>query len=434
MAEKPIKPYKTFPLTPHSTGWVKKINGEVKWIAGHVPAEDAERIWHEKAPVLLGHVAPVTAGKGALVRELFKRFLNMKEADTQAKGKGWHYYCQYRDFMRKFVRDVGQGMTIDQLTPDHFSTFGMKMKAVSPRTARQAARHIMAVFNYADGEDWIDRPVKFGKAFRKLARIKSSSPGRMLPKVEALHLLLQESAAKVERLKDMPERSADASIQFNAMLWLALNCGYGPTDLAELPRALVDLDEAVIDYRRAKTEVKRRAFLWPETIAALRPAMALRPDDTLLFRTREGNAWVTEVPKMEEGIVVGVNIVDNVNQTYRKFALRVEKKHKVKIKRPGEGFYTLRHVHRTASDEAGDSNASRFIMGHALPGMDNVYVQVSDARLQRVAEFIREKLRISQVGPALAGGRKGRAMEAPAASPALRKPRRRSNARAALSR
>src|SRR5207342_195190 len=59
----------------------------------------------------------------------------------------------------------------------------------------------------------------------------------------------------------------------------------------------LDLAAGVIDYPRPKTGIKRRCPLWPETVAALREALARRPepkdpaDAGLVFVTKYGKRW-----------------------------------------------------------------------------------------------------------------------------------------------
>ena len=61
---------------------------------------------------------------------------------------------------------------------------------------------------------------------------------------------------------DVRQILADAKQPLKAMVLLAVNCGFGQTDLARLPVASVDLDTRMIDYPRPKTEA-------PATLSAL---------------------------------------------------------------------------------------------------------------------------------------------------------------------
>jgi integrase len=63
-----------------------------------------------------------------------------------------------------------------------------------------------------------------------------------------------------------------------AMVLLACNGGLGNTDLSEMTFDHVDLDSGWVDYPRVKTGVERRFPLWPETLEAVKLAIAERPE------------------------------------------------------------------------------------------------------------------------------------------------------------
>src|SRR5262249_24505715 len=130
-----------------------------------------------------------------------------------------------------------------------------------------------------------------------------------------------------------------------------------------------------------KTGIARRCPLWPETIVALREAIAKRPppkqaDATnLVFVTNRGRAWLVN------GIA---NPVSVVTRDLMKDA---------GIHHRGIGFYTLRHVFRPVADSALDPVATDLIMGHTDPSMGGRYRErVDDNRLKTVAEHVRHWL------------------------------------------
>lgn len=134
-----------------------------------------------------------------------------------------------------------------------------------------------------------------------------------------------------------------------------MNCGLGPTDLARLHTAALDLKRGWLDCPRSKTAADRRAKHWPETVAALRVAIAERPDpknpedSALLFVTRLGNPWVQTKPA-KAGSVSRMATTDSVGLEFRKLLKS--------LKVPSRGFYHLRHVFRTIGDEVRDTPAS----------------------------------------------------------------------------
>ena len=158
-----------------------------------------------------------------------------------------------------------------------------------------------------------------------------------------------------------------AGVQMKAMLLLGINSGFGNTDVAVLPQSAVDLDLAWIDFPRPKTGIERRCPLWPETVAALRQALAERPepkdeaDAGLVFVTKYGNRWVrTQGQKHAPVNSVGLEFGKLLQM------LGIDG-------REGHGFYALRRTFRTIADAARDPVAIDLIMGHTDPSMGGHY-------------------------------------------------------------
>jgi integrase len=173
------------------------------------------------------------------------------------------------------------------------------------------------------------------------------------------------------------------------MILLALNCGFGQSDIASLPRSAVDLENAVIDFPRPKTATARRCPLWPETVDALRDALAGMPkakspaDAKLVFITKYGSPWVRTVER-KNGSSAAVDAV----------ALETTKLlNRLKLKRAGS-FYGLRHTFRTVADASKDQPAIDWIMGHVRDDMASEHYrhEISDERLRAVTELVQQWL------------------------------------------
>jgi integrase len=230
-------------------------------------------------------------------------------------------------------------------------------------------QYVRSVFKYAFDAELIDRPIRFGPGFKrpskKVIRLNRAEAG---PKLF--------SAEEIRRLIDA------ASPSMKAMILLGINCGFGNADGGTLPLSAVDLDNALIDYPRPKTGIARRCALWPETVAALRDALAKRHEPKseeaagLFFITKYGYGWSKST---------STNPVSQETAKLLK-TLRING-------RKGLGFYTLRHTFRTVADESKDQPAVDFIMGHEVPHMSAVYREtISDARLRAVADHVRKWL------------------------------------------
>jgi hypothetical protein len=105
----------------------------------------------------------------------------------------------------------------------------------------------------------------------------------------------------------------------------------------------------------------------------------------LLFRTRQGNPWAYQKP-VREGSRLRRLTTDNVSDT---FDLIVRP---MGLKRPGIGFYKLKHLSNSTADAAGDPHATFTLFGHSLPGVKSHYVKVSEDRVRAVTEFMRRHL------------------------------------------
>ena len=172
---------------------------------------------------------------------------------------------------------------------------------------------------------------------------------------------------------------AHAPLQLRAVLYLAANAGFGATDCAQLRWDCIDLEAAIIrGYRRPKTRINRDAPLWPETVAALLAVQAERPRDTLVFRTAHGNAWnVTSLAHEIADLVAAVNA----------------KRAASGLSPVGLTLGDLRHTFSTYANETLDQDAWKRIMGHALPGLKQTYVEgVLLPRLRSLVVHVRTRI------------------------------------------
>jgi integrase len=225
------------------------------------------------------------------------------------------------------------------------------------------------LFKHAADADLIDRPVRFGPGFKR-------------PSKKVLRLNRADAGPKLLAAGEVRRLIYAAGPSMRAMILLGINCGFGNADCGELPLSAVDLDRAIIDFPRPKTGIPRRCSLWPETVAALRDALAERhepkseEDAGLFFITKYGLAWNKDTSTNP--------VSQETGKLLRALHLNGRK---------GLGFYTLRHTFRTVADESKDQPAVDFIMGHEVPHMSAVYREtISDARLQAVAEHVRRWL------------------------------------------
>ncbi len=146
-------------------------------------------------------------------------------------------------------------------------------------------QRVRTIFKYAFEDGLIDVPIRFGTQFRKPSR-------------KTIRKARQASGGKMLESEELRKIIEHVDGQMKAMVLLALNSGFGQTDVSGLPKSAIDFKGGWIDYPRPKTATMRRCSLWPETIKALRDAMANRPkakyekEADLVFITKYGHSWV----------------------------------------------------------------------------------------------------------------------------------------------
>jgi integrase len=233
---------------------------------------------------------------------------------------------------------------------------------------------VRSVFKYGFEAGLIQAPVRFGPEFVK--------PSARTVRVERARVR-RERGEKMLTPKQLRDVLAIASPQIEAMILLGANCGMGATDCGELTAGALDLDAGWLDYPRGKTGIDRRCPLWPETVEAIRLAMAERPapldaaHKDRVFITPRGWPWVRQSDKTH---------LDAVGVEFAKLL-------KAKGIKTSGRFYVLRHVFQTIGEEPGDLVAVRRIMGHADESMAAAYREWTrdrreDDRLRRVTDHV----------------------------------------------
>lgn len=375
-AIKPSKPSSSFPLFAHGNGqWSKKIRGRLHYFGVWENPDAALAEYLDRKDELQAGRTPHRKGNDGLrVRDLLNRFLATKE-DAVATGEiTARTFRDYRPICERVAGVFGFNRLVDDLTAEDFGLLkrdlGKTMAPVSMKTEMQRTR---SIFRYAYDARLINQSIRFGPDFKTpskkvIARARRSNGPRMF------------TAAEIRLMLD------NAQCALNAMIYLAINCGFGNNDAATLTRGAIDLDAGWHTHARPKTQVERRCPLWCETVQAIQEAINKRPtpkdpaNGNLVFLTQYGNPWV----RLE-----GTGWNDAVTGMTRELLIKLD------IKRSGVNFYALRHTFQTIADEVRDPVAVRFLMGHAPPesDMSDIYRQrISDERLVAVTNHVRQWL------------------------------------------
>src|SRR5262245_17529769 len=262
---KPSKPYPEFPLTAHPAGyWCKKIRGKIHYFGPWDDPDGALAKYLEQKDALHAGKKPRLAPESVTVKDIANAFLNAKKALLDAGELSGLTLMKYRTATDTLVAHLGKARLVSDLDPDDFARLRDRMgKKWGLYRLGDMIQHIRSIFRHACEAGLIPTPMRFGPGFnrptKKALRLHKAQRGPLL-----------FSAEEVRRL------IAAATPTLKAMLLLGINCGFGNADCATLPLTALDLDRGWLDYPRPKTGVGRRCPLWPETVAAIREALARR--------------------------------------------------------------------------------------------------------------------------------------------------------------
>jgi integrase len=267
---------------------------------------------------------------------------------------------------------------VDDLAAEDFENLRRHIaKRWGPVRLGNEVQRVRSVFKYGFEAGLMDRPARFGPGFkkpsRKVLRLARASKGSKMFDAGQLRTILDA-----------------ADLTMRAMVFLGVNCGFGPADVANLPLTAVDLKAGWVEFPRPKTGVPRRCPLWNETIVAVRTALDRRPDARdaadagLVFITKYGKRWAkADVETDPETGKVTMSLNQPVTEQFSKL-LR-----KLKLNRPGLGFYALRHTFETIGGDSRDQVAVDALMGHIRDDMASLYREkIEDARLESVTRHV----------------------------------------------
>lgn len=378
---KPDKPSPDFPLYAHGSGkWAKRVDGKVRYfgswgdpdsaLAAYLEWQD-EHNSSKKLPTYsqLAALAP----KSITIKEAAALYLADKEKRV-ARGE-----ITDRTFRESFATCsrllalFGDDRTIVSLQPADFSRF---------RDDRAATLNIVSIgneitrvktfFKWLHEAKYLKEPMTFGPGFKK-------------PSVRALRKHKRESGKKLYSANEVLRLIHECGTHLRAMVYLGINCGFGPNDCAQLPLTAVNLKTGWLDFPRPKTEVDRLCPLWPETVAALEASLAIRLLDVIQY---EKDDTVSSPVPNRFFLYLGKPWNKSDSTQLSKYFTSVRKR----ILKDG-GWYWLRHTFETVAGGSKDQIAVNAIMGHADNSMAAVYrEEISPERLRAVTDHVRDWL------------------------------------------
>ncbi len=367
------KPYTDFPLFAHATGrWAKKIKGKLHYfgkLADGWPAALAQYDKH-KARLHAGLPRLPDETDAVTIAQLCDSFYEFKRRANVAGEITARSLADYDITCKLITTHLNRAALVTELTPDDFGKLREKLaESRGPVALSNEINRIRMVMKFHNRNNPKAPAVHMGDQFSR-------------PKAKVIRI--HKAKAKADRgdrtlEADQIRRLIDAAdFQMKAMILLGINCGMGNNDMAELRTSDFNLDTAIIDYARPKTGIERRAHLWPETIAALKVAIAERytpsdpAHDNLVFVTKYRNPWATGTSD---------------NPISKSFAILLND---LGMKRKGLNFYALRHSFASRATEVGDDKAKCIVMGHVQADVEDGYVdRFPLARLKAVTDHVR---------------------------------------------
>jgi integrase len=366
---KPAKPYPDYPLTPHNNGkWVKKIRGQLYYFGTWEDPDGALKSYLDQKDALHAGRRQSDNPEGLSVFTLCGKFLTTKKRLLEAGELSVHSFADYTRVCQLLIKNFHKNRLVADLCPDDFERLRTSMaKRLGPVKLGNEINRIRVVFNFGLKNGLLAKPMIYGEGFKR-------------PSKKTLRKHRAEQGPKMFEAEEIRRMLGAATQPLESMLLLAINCGFGNSDVGTLPLTAIDLERGWLNYARPKTGIDRKVPLWPETVASLRAWLAVRPQPAkeehagLVFLTAKGGTWAKATS-------------DNpVSKETRKLL------DKLKIN-GHRNFYSLRHSFQTVGDEARDFLAVRRIMGHVSDDIADAYRErVTDERLLAVTNHVRNWL------------------------------------------
>lgn len=377
------KPYPDYPLTPHPCGsWCKRINGRLHYFGPLNDPQAALREFLEQRDDLYAGRNPNRIKGNVTLGNALDHFLTSKKLALEAGEITPRTYWELDRTCERIADALGPRTPLAAIGPTELARLRLclgngfkrdkesevKIKTrLSPTTIKGELTRARMFFLYCN-ELVAEKPIAYRKPLR--------SPSR-----RDLRRIVNERGPRDFTAQQIKSLLKGASVQLRAMIYLGINCGFGNSDCGTLPLSKLDLKNGWHDYWRPKTQNPRRCPLWPETIKAIKAALAVRPNAKApdcadyVFLTREGNRWSKD---------------DGWNAISTEFRKLLKDNG---LYRAGMGFYSLRRTFETVATDAGHQVAVDFIMGHcpAANDMPAVYRQrISDDALRQVTDYVRK--------------------------------------------
>src|SRR5262245_30609656 len=166
---RPNKPYPDFPLYAHGTKrWAKRIRGKIHYFGPWDDPEGALKKYLEQRDDLHAGRTPRVQPDGLTMRELVNRFLTSKKHLADAGEIAPRTFGEYHAACGRLGEAFGLSRLVDDLAADDFERLRAGMaKRLGPVALGNEVQRVRSVFKYGFDAGLVDRPVRFGPAFKR---------------------------------------------------------------------------------------------------------------------------------------------------------------------------------------------------------------------------------------------------------------------------
>lgn len=279
-------------FTPNRDGWVKWYKGKTRHVcAKGTPLHEVVERWVIKRRVIDGtDELPILTPRALTYRLVLSEFL----ADCEHRVHTGKPHPLEQRTLDNYVMELnafgafkvdGRAIAdhaIDEITPAAFSAYAKKFGDWKASGFDSVVSRIGSLFRWAVEMEYLDR-YRPGPMFQR--------PGKAAIRDNRIDLAKRFEPAEVAKLY----RAASHTMR----CWIGLGVGAGfiNTDIAHLPRACIDLQTGVIDFRRRKRGKIRRVIPLPDAVVDdLKRYRRPEPADALLadrfFLTGSGRSYL----------------------------------------------------------------------------------------------------------------------------------------------
>ena len=317
---------------------------------------EAERKYLEFMQLRERHQHVEVAVADATVRDVAEKFLQGIEARYQRGEVSASHFSKVTSFVQNFAAYVGTERlfrTVMELELNDFRNHILSLplsdpksfskgKPIRPATARDILWTVKSLYQWAYELRLCELPRNL-KSFSKCP----------LPQPQIKTYSIEE----VRRLWDAADQ------RLRCFMALALNCGYGQTDISDLKVSDVEWEKGIIDRLRSKTGVRQRHKLWPITLELLQKERNPKAQgEDRVFTTSLG------LPLVHDVIIDGKR---KKSDSIKCCFWRVQNKTKIN---GGRGFYCLRKTAATEIEKI-DPLVTEMFLGHTEKGMKKHYAE-----------------------------------------------------------